>query len=347
MAGRRKESLTAKAKENKVELEEPATPRKRAAAARKKESPSENQETELNEFVGQEIVLSETEEEKDPETENNSNAAEEELAQEDSQSNSLDGSNDRPNDNESEEETVSTRKAAKTRKAPADSEPKPVKKKASAAAAKTKAEKSKEIPTQDAQENAVLEYLRRINEPVNAVEIGLNFQTGPYAMSSLAARKIVLQLVSKGLITEKKAGASTIYVPVHTEEDNNVETEELDMKIKEKEEENTEIKKEVEELKNKKNELNKYPSDQKLLLELEDLEIEISIKEERIAEFKKMNKSIDPKEKEKMLKDLDKKIKLQKKIRTAFKHIIGDICEGMGTKPSALMEQLGITEPTN
>ncbi|KAH9386463.1 26S proteasome regulatory subunit, ATPase 3, interacting protein [Nematocida major] len=225
-------------------------------------------------------------------------------------------------------------KAAAKRKAPVKKD------------AKKEAPGKSKVMTKTAK-SALLRYIKEKNEPMNLVELGLIFQTGEAAMTAAVLKKTLAELVSENLVEEKKPGVTTIYLPVHTKEDNNVDTAELDEEIAQLKEEVAGRQERVAELRQRKKELTADPTDEELVQALQEISADLSEKEARVCNFEKNHKLVDPKEKAKIEKEILNSQKLKKSIRRHFKNIVGDICEGAGKKPAELMEEMGIEEPKN
>lgn len=266
-----------------------------------------------------------------------SNSEEEE---EDSQTTELSTSNTEKSMVSKEEEDG---KKKRTRKASQTTE---AKKKACETAEKEENEEYKKLKTKkNNNEYAILNFIRTLNEPVGFSEVCLKFQTGENKMTNVIAKHILTKLVSQNLIIEKKKKVGSIYLPFHTKEDNEQNTEELTVQIGQATDKNTRLKAEVEELRKEKAEIKKQPTDGELLLEIDDLERETRIKVGIVDEFKKKNTIIDPKKRDSMVEEIAEKIQLKRKIKSIFKRVMEDVCEGMNKKKEDFMEELGITLP--
>ncbi|KAI5125649.1 hypothetical protein NEPAR04_0183 [Nematocida parisii] len=193
----------------------------------------------------------------------------------------------------------------------------------------------------------ILKFIIERNEPLNAIEVGLNFQTGPYAVGQSAVKKILLYLTEQNLIREKKAGITSVFLPIHTKEDNDTDTTELDAKMANLIEEKKVLEEEVSQLRQEKKELQMYPADCDLLDELESVGKELSEKKAQIKKYAANTGTIDPKEKKKLEKALEDTIALKKKVKKYFKSILAEMAEGSNMKPCAILENLGITLPEN
>ncbi|KAI5160355.1 hypothetical protein NEAUS03_1109 [Nematocida ausubeli] len=191
----------------------------------------------------------------------------------------------------------------------------------------------------------IKKFIRERNEPLNTVEIVNNFQTGPFAMGQTTIRKLLLNLIQDKEIVEKRAGITAVYLPVHSEEDNNEETPELDVKLAEVKAQKEEIEAVVSAMRKEKRELLMYPADEAMKQEFEAICKELSIKQARIAEFAGSNKVIDPAEKKNLEKKLEEKVSLKKKIKKHFKNILDTVAEGANQRPTEFLENIGITKP--
>ncbi|KFG26442.1 uncharacterized protein NESG_00588 [Nematocida ausubeli] len=357
-----------------------ASPRKRGRPAR---SPvlSEEEENMQNSIIlsstEDELILSETEPEVMPNEETDQEielSQEEEPEQpeeeEDEEENKAPESNAQPSEDEFDAENLEyfeykkpTRrsvaalitpkepKETPVKKAAVKKEPvkEPVKKEPAVKKGAAKKETAKRIKVEDEMLDRnmaeIKKFIRERNEPLNTVEIVNNFQTGPFAMGQTTIRKLLLNLIQDKEIVEKRAGITAVYLPVHSEEDNNEETPELDVKLAEVKAQKEEIEAVVNAMRKEKRELLMYPADEVMKQEFEAICKELSIKQARIAEFAGSNRVIDPAEKKNLEKKLEEKVSLKKKVKKHFKNILDAVAEGANQRPADFLESIGITKP--
>ncbi|KAI5132253.1 hypothetical protein NEAUS06_0042 [Nematocida ausubeli] len=355
-----------------------ASPRKRGRPAR---SPvlSEEEENMQNSIIlsstEDELILSETEPEVMPNEETDQEIElsqeeepeeqEESEEEEDEEENKAPESNAQPSEDEFDAENLEnfeykkpTRRSVAALITPKELKETPVKKaavkkepvkKESVKKGAAKKETAKRIKVEDEMLDRnmaeIKKFIRERNEPLNTVEIVNNFQTGPFAMGQTTIRKLLLNLIQDKEIVEKRAGITAVYLPVHSEEDNNEETPELDVKLAEVKAQKEEIEAVVNAMRKEKRELLMYPADEVMKQEFEAICKELSIKQARIAEFAGSNRVIDPAEKKNLEKKLEEKVSLKKKVKKHFKNILDAVAEGTNQRPADFLESIGITKP--
>ncbi|OAG31493.1 hypothetical protein NEIG_00793 [Nematocida sp. ERTm5] len=268
----------------------------------------------------------------------NEDTEKEELLEEDQEDSVLEEQEEEESTNKSRRKRKSAEKANTTIPA---AKRKATEKKKAEKKVKDSVETTKKI------QEEILKFIIERNEPLNAIEVGLNFQTGPYAVGQTSVKKILLYLTEQNLIREKKAGITSVFLPIHSKEDNDTDTTELDAKMANLIEEKKVLEEAVSQLRQEKKELQMYPADCDLLDELESVGKELSEKKAQIKKYTANTEVIDPKEKKKLEKALEDTIALKKKVKKYFKSILAEMAEGSNMKPCAILENLGITLPEN
>ncbi|KAI8385013.1 Tat binding protein 1-interacting protein-domain-containing protein [Radiomyces spectabilis] len=196
--------------------------------------------------------------------------------------------------------------------------------------------------TSSEEEQAVLNYLRKVNRPYSSTDIFNNLHA-KYPKAAVA--KSLEKLVSQSLIVSKVYGKSAVYAPKQTEEAATADDlESLDTDLQSLTEKVDKLKAENKQLSQAVSQLQSTPTTENAQTDLERILQENEAFQERLRNLQQGKSRISDKDHAAITAEMDKCRNEWRKRRRMFQDMFKTVTEHMPGDPNELKEDMGIED---